>query len=466
MTLVLVVDDVAPLAEQYAYDLRRTGGFEVLIAATGEKALDVLGAAPVDCIVLDLEMPGMDGLEVLRALERKGSQVPVIVYTGTGSYDRCVQAVRLGAYGFIDKGEPMERVVHEIESAMERGRLRAENSALRRQLGRETSLVGGSAAMAELRGIIAKVAPVPSQVLVVGESGSGKELVARDLHRFGPQPSGPFVALNCAALPESLVESELFGHERGAFTGAISTRKGAFEAAERGTLLLDEVGELPLQAQAKLLRVLEERQVTRLGGTRPVKLEARIVAATNRDLEEEVRAGRFREDLYFRLAVHVVRVPPLRERLSDVPALADQFLTGICARFGIRRKKIAPDALDLLMAYEWRRNNVRELRNVVERMIIAADTDLIAPEHVPLEIRSAAAPAAQASVAGLGFQELKAEAERRIIVSALERHDWHVTKTAQALGLADHASLLKIMRRHGIRREGGQRPGTEPSIAG
>jgi DNA-binding NtrC family response regulator len=457
MTLVLVVDDVAPLAEQYAYDLRRTGGYEVLVAPTGEKALEILAAAPVDCVVLDLEMPGMDGFEVLRALERKGSQVPVIVYTGTGSYDRCVQAVRLGAYGFIDKAEPMERVVHEIGSAMERGRLRAENSVLRRQLGRETSLVGGSAAMAELRATIAKVAPVPSQVLIVGESGSGKELVARDLHRFGPNPSGPFVAINCAALPESLVESELFGHERGAFTGAITTRKGAFEAAERGTLFLDEVGELPLQAQAKLLRVLEERQVTRLGGTKPVKVEARIVTATNRDLEAEVRAGRFREDLYFRLAVHVVRVPPLRERLSDIPALAEQFLVGICARFGMRRKKIAPDALDLLMSYEWRRNNVRELRNIVERMIIAADGEVIAPEHVPVEVRSAA-PAAQPAPGGVGFQELKAEAERRIIVSALERHDWHVTRTAQALGLADHASLLKIMRRHGIRREA-QRPG-------
>ena len=199
----------------------------------------------------------------------------------------------------------------------------------------------------------------------------------------GRSPSGPFVAINCAALPESLVESELFGHERGAFTGAISTRKGAFEAAERGTLFLDEIGELPLQAQAKLLRVLEERQVTRLGGTKPVTVEARIVAATNRDLEAEVRAGRFREDLYFRLAVHVVRVPPLRERLSDIPALAEQFVTGICDRFGIRRKKIAADALDLLMAYDWRRNNVRELRNVVERMIIAADGEVIAPEHVP-----------------------------------------------------------------------------------
>jgi transcriptional regulator with GAF, ATPase, and Fis domain len=259
------------------------------------------------------------------------------------------------------------------------------------------------------------------------------------------------VAINCAALPESLVESELFGHERGAFTGAIGTRKGAFEAAERGTLFLDEVGELPLPLQAKLLRVLEERQITRLGGTKPVAIEARIVAATNRDLEAEVRGGRFREDLYFRLAVHTIRVPPLRDRRSDVPALAEQFLTGICARFGVRRKRIAPDAMDLLMAYEWRRNNVRELRNVVERMIIAADGDVIAPEQVPVEIRPAGGPAIGAS-RGQGFQELKAEAERRIIVSALERHEWHVTRTAQALGLADHASLLKIMRRHGIKR--------------
>ena len=465
MTLILVVDDVAPLADQYAYDLRRTGGYEVLTAPTGEKALEVLATAAVDCVVLDLEMPGMDGFEVLRALERKGAQVPVIVYTGTGSYDRCVQAVRLGAYGFIDKAEPMERVVQEIESAMERSRLRSENSALRRQLGRETSMIGGSAAMTELRATIAKVAPVPSQVLIVGESGSGKELVARDLHRFGPHPAGPFVAINCAALPESLVESELFGHERGAFTGAISTRKGAFEAAERGTLFLDEIGELPLQAQAKLLRVLEERQVTRLGGARPVKVEARIVAATNRDLEVEVREGRFREDLYFRLAVHVVRVPPLRERLSDVAALADQFLTGICARFGTRRKRIAPDALDLLMAYEWRRNNVRELRNVVERMIIASDGEVVAPEHVPIEIRSATAPAGPTATGPQGFQELKAEAERRIIISALERNDWHVTRTAEALGLADHASLLKIMRRHGIRREAKQRESSPDGAA-
>ena len=454
MTLVLVVDDVAPLAEQYAFDLRRMGGYEVVIAGDGRRALDLLATTPVDCVILDLEMPGMDGLEVLRALERKGNPVPVIVYTGTGSYDRCVEAIRLGAYGFVDKAEPMPRVVHEIETALERRRLRAEVSTLRRQLGRETSLVGSSAAMVQLREAIARVAPVPSAVLVTGESGTGKELVARDLHRFGRHPSGPFVAINCAALPESLVESELFGHERGAFTGALTTRKGAFESAERGTLFLDEIGELSAPAQAKLLRVLEDRQVTRLGGNRAVAVDARIVAATNRDLDAEIAAGRFRQDLYFRLNVHPIKVPPLRDRISDLPALADQFLTGICARFGVRKKKIAPEALELLMRYDWRRNNVRELRNAVERMIIAADGELIRPEDVPAELRESAPPAAGTNgpSAGGTFQELKAEAERRILVMALERNGWHVSRTAQELGLADHASLLKIMRRHNIRR--------------
>ena len=451
MTLVLVVDDAMPMADQYAYDLRRMGGYEVLTAADGARALELVASAPVDCMILDLEMPGMDGFEVLRALERKGTSVPVIVYTGTGNYDRCVQAMRLGAYGFIDKAEPMQRVVHEIENALERRRLRGELSSLRRQLGRETSLVGGSAAMTRLRETIARVAPIPSPVLVIGESGTGRELVARDLHRFGPNPSGPFVALNCAALPETLVESELFGHERGAFTGAVTTRKGAFEAAEKGTLFLDEVGELPLPMQAKLLRVLEERQLTRLGATRPVVTDARIVAATNRELDQEMAAGRFRQDLYFRLNVHLVKVPPLRDRLSDVPALADQFLTGICTRFGIRKKRIAPEALDLLMAHEWRRNNVRELRNIVERMIIATDQDVITAAEVPLEIRQAGASAA-AAPGGRNLQDLKAEAERRILLSALERNDWHITRTADELGLADHASLLKIMRRLGIRR--------------
>jgi DNA-binding NtrC family response regulator len=454
VTVILVVDDVPAMAEQYAYDLRRIAGHEVIVAGDGRQALERLGGEAVDCILLDLEMPGMDGFEVLRALEHRGSEVPVIVYTGTGNYDRCIQAVRLGAFGFIDKAEPMERVAQEIASAIERRRLRAEVDTLRRRLDAGSSLVGSSAAMVRLREAVARVAPVPSTVLILGESGTGKELVARELHRLGPNPSAPFIAINSAALPDSLIESELFGHERGAFTGAAATRKGAFEAAERGTIFLDEIGELPLASQAKLLRVLEERQVTRLGGSRSVPVQARVVAATNRDLDAEAATGRFRQDLYYRVNVHLVQVPPLRDRLSDVPEIAQKLVTAICDNFGIRKKRLAPETLELLSAWEWRRNNVRELRNVVERMIIAADVEVIGAEQVPSEIRGTQADRAS-SAGSRTFQELKAEAERLILITALERNGWHVTRAAEELGLADHASLLKIMRRHGVRRPSG-----------
>ncbi|HET7598960.1 MAG TPA: sigma-54 dependent transcriptional regulator, partial [Gemmatimonadales bacterium] len=366
MTTVLVVDDVPALAEQYAYDLRRLGGYETTTAHDGADALELLAREPVDCVILDLEMPGVDGFAVLRELERRGSETPVIVYTGTGDFDRCIRAIRLGAYGFVDKAEPMERVVREIEGALERRRLRAEVRALRHELG-DTVLAGSSAPIVRLREAIARLAPYNTPVLVMGESGSGKELVARELHRLGPQPNGPFIALNSAALPEHLVESELFGHERGAFTGAVATRRGAFESAQGGTLFLDEIGELPPAAQAKLLRVLEERTVARLGSTRTIAVDARVVAATNRDLDAEAAAGRFREDLLFRLNAHVLAVPPLRDRLSDVPELVERLAGAICARFGIRPKRIAGEAVELLMRHEWRRNNVRELRNAVER---------------------------------------------------------------------------------------------------
>src|SRR5213594_1982809 len=322
------------MAEQYAYDLKRVGGYATLVAHGGQAALDALEREALDCVILDLEMPGMEGFEVLRAMERRGFRTPVIVYTGTGNYDRCTEAIRLGAQSFIDKAEPMERVVQEVEHALERQRLAAQLAALRGRLELEAPLVGASGAMQRLKDGIGRVAKIPSPVLIMGESGSGKELVARALHRVGPHPAGPFIALNAAALPENLVEDELFGHERGAFTGAGALRKGAFEAASGGTLFLDEIGELPLAAQAKLLRVIEQRQITRLGGNRTVAVTARVVAATNRDLEAEVRASRFREDVYFRLNVHVVRVPALRERLSDIPALVEHLLMVTCARFG------------------------------------------------------------------------------------------------------------------------------------
>ena len=454
MTVILVVDDLPAMAEQYAYDLKRVGGYEPITAIGGAAGLETLTREPIDCVILDLEMPGTDGFEVLRTMRQRGIDVPVIVYTGTGNYDRCIQAIRLGASGFIDKSEPMERVVHEVETALERRRLNGEIASLRKYLATDSPLLGDSPAMQKLKDEITRVAPIPSAVLIVGESGAGKEVVARDVHRLGGHSKEPFLAINCAALPENLIESELFGHERGAFTGAATLRKGAFESAGRGTLFLDEIGELPLPAQAKLLRVLEERQVTRVGASRSLAVHARVLAATNRDLDAEVAAGRFRRDLYFRLNVHVLRVPPLRARMSDVPSLVEHLLSSVCERFSVRRKQLDPRALHALMAYDWRQNNVRELRNIIERMVIAADGETIGPEHVPQEIRDEAPPAStESSGQPQTFLEQKAEAERRIIAVALQRNDWHITRTATELGLSDHSSLLKIMRRHGLSRD-------------
>src|SRR5262245_39132127 len=323
MTTVLIVDDVRAMAEQYAYDLRRISGFDTIVSFDGDDALASLARESIDCVILDLEMPGRDGFDVLRAMRERGIETPVVVYTGTGNYDRCAQAIRLGAYSFVDKSDAVERVAREVENAVERKMLVAEVVELRRYAAEDTALRGASPAMKKLKDAIARVAPIPSTVLIIGESGSGKELVARDVHRLSGREREPFIAVNCAALPESLVESELFGHERGAFTGAHAARKGAFEAAGKGTLFLDEIGELPAAAQAKLLRVLEEHQVVRVGANKPLAVPARVVAATNRDLTEEVKAGRFRQDLLFRLEVHSLRVPPLRERLSDIPELVD-----------------------------------------------------------------------------------------------------------------------------------------------
>ncbi len=474
MSLILIVDDVPAMREQYAYDLKRLGGHETITAASGAEALLVLDREAVDCVILDLELPGVDGFEVLKWLSGRGSTVPVIVYTGTGNYERCVRAVRLGAYGFIDKAEPTERVAREVENALERGRLTREVADLRRRLDDDPALIGGSRALAALRESIARLAAIPSPVLIVGESGSGKELVARALHRQSERARGPFLAVNCAALPDTLVESELFGHEKGAFTGAERARPGAFEAASGGTLLLDEVGDLPGAAQAKLLRVLEEQSVRRIGSTRPIRIDTRVVAATNRDLEREVAAGRFREDLLFRLNVHVARVPPLRERLSDLPALAEHFLARTCERFRVRAKRLSPAAHEALKRHDWKRNNVRELRNAVERMVIACDGEEIGLEHVPAEVRGggaatplrAAAPGDAPAAATAAhavppagprregtLRDLKTTAEREIVLAALERNGWHITRTAAALGLADHASLLKIMKRHGLKRD-------------
>jgi two-component system nitrogen regulation response regulator NtrX len=455
MSLILIIDDVAALRDQYAYDLKRLGGFDTLTAGGGSEGLALLGSEDVDCVILDLEMPGVDGFEVLATLKRKGNKVPVIVYTGTGSYDRCTRAVKLGAYSFIAKDEPLERVVREVENAVAWAGLRSEVSRLRRQSGDDSPLVGASRAAVAMKEQIDRLADIPSAVLILGESGSGKELVARRLHDAGGRALREFVAVNCAALPDTMVESELFGHERGAFTGADRTRKGAFESAGGGTLFLDEIGDLPAGAQAKLLRILEDGLVTRLGSNKGIKVDTRVVAATNRDLETEVATGRFRQDLFYRLNTHVVKVPPLRERLSDVPVLAEHFLTLTCEKFGVRKRSLAPATVKALQGHDWSRNNIRELRNVIERLVIAGDDEVITADLLPADI--SAGPAVMtgggdAARPGGTLKDQKATVERQLILAALERNDWHITNTAAQLGLADHSSLLKIMRRHGLKK--------------
>jgi transcriptional regulator with GAF, ATPase, and Fis domain len=344
----------------------------------------------------------------------------------------------------------MERVEQEVEHAIERHRLRREVFALQAELG-TSALIGRSAAIARLNDDIGRVAHVPSAVLITGESGTGKELVARELHRRGAHPASPFIALNCAALPENLVEAELFGHERGAFTGATGTRKGAFESAADGTLFLDEIGEMPLAMQPKLLRVLEEHTVTRVGSNTAIKVSARVVAATNRDLDHMVKESGFREDLLYRLNVHVIHVPPLRDRREDIPLLAQRFVEMACREFGMLPKQLAPEARELLVSYDWSRNNVRELRNAIERAVVNAGGEMIRAADLPAFVRGEAASTVEPDIASFHVQRMNAE--RRIVIAALEKHEWQITRTAEWLDLADHASLLKIMRRLGIQRE-------------
>lgn len=453
MSRILLVDDVASVAEQYAYDLRRLGDFRTLIASSGPQALELIDGESIDCVILDLEMPGMDGFAVLEELARRGSTIPVIVYTGTGDFDRCARAVRLGAHGFIDKAESMRRVVQEIHNALTHTRLESEVRELRIRVTEDTPLAGDSAGMRALRSTISKLAAIPSPVLVLGESGTGKELVARELHRLSPRDSEPFVALNAAALPENLIESELFGHEKGAFTGADAVRRGAFEAAGSGTVFLDEIGDMPLQAQSKLLRVLEQWEVRRLGGVAAIPVAARVVAATHRDLEQAAEVGDFRTDLFYRLNVHVVLVPPLRDRIEDIPSLSETLIESIASRIGMAPKRLTPGALARLMAEDWRRNNVRELRNVLERMMISAAGADLEAKDVPAEIGSERKTGSAARDGDVQtFKAARAVAERRIVLESLARNEWRVGRAAEELGLADHSSLLKIMRKHGIRR--------------
>ena len=448
---VLLVDDEHNIRRMVGALLQEEG-YEIADAANGAAALAAVRETPPDAILLDLMMPGgPDGMATLEELKRTLPDVPVVMMSGKASLADAVRATKLGAFQFLEKPLTSEGLLVAVRSALELSRARAENRRLHEALGHADPLVGGSAAMDELRALIARIAPTDARVLITGESGTGKELVASAIHRQSGRAAKPFVTVNSAAIPRDLVESELFGHEKGAFTGAGERRLGRFELADGGTLFLDEVGDLGQEAQAKLLRVLETGVIERVGGERPVTVDVRVIAATNKDLARATREGKFRDDLLFRLNVLPVHIPPLRERTEDIAPLVRHFLTRQAARLG-RHFTVDAGALQLLVTYRWP-GNVRELGNLMERLAILAATDAITAEEVLRVLPPDAVSAGGAGTAPAGPDVPLAEAldryERQLIAAALSAATGNVADAARRLS-TDRANLYRRMRRLGL----------------
>jgi two-component system nitrogen regulation response regulator NtrX len=374
---LLIVDD-EPSVRKSLVDTLRDEGYQVSSLGSAEEALSWIQKSPPDLVLLDIWLPGMDGIAALERMKKLMPDLAVVMISGHGSIEAAVRATKLGAYDFIEKPPSQERLTLVVRHALDQARLDKENLQLRQTLQKRYEIIGGSAALADIQQKICSVAPTNGRVLICGESGTGKELVARAIHQQSPRREKPFVEVNCAAIPEDLIESELFGHEKGSFTGATAKRRGKFEIGDGGTIFLDEVGDMSLRTQAKVLRVLEEQRFERVGGVESITVDVRVLAASNKDLEEEIRAGRFREDLYYRLNVVPLNVPPLRERGNDIPLLANHFLREFCAEYGRREKTISASAMEVLKDYHWP-GNVRELKNLIERLIIMVSSNTISP---------------------------------------------------------------------------------------
>jgi two-component system nitrogen regulation response regulator NtrX len=442
---ILIVDDEESIGRSLA-GILEDEGFRTAAVQDGESALARVRAADgPDLVLLDIAMPGTDGLTVLETIRAERPDLPVVMMSGHGTIETAVKATRLGAYDFLEKPLSFDKLLLTIEHALERVRLREENLRLRGESLRAREILGSSEPIARLKMQIAQAAPTNGWVLITGENGTGKELVARQIHLRSRRADGPFVDVNCAAIPEELIESELFGHERGAFTGAIARKRGRFELAHRGTLFLDEIADMSLMTQAKILRILQEQKFERVGGTEPIEVDVRVIAATNKDLQKEIAAGRFREDLFYRLNVIPFHVPPLRERREDIPALVEAFATEFCADSGVRPKVITPEAMARLQAQPWQ-GNVRELRNVVERLVLMTPGPRIEAEDVP-EAGPAGAPVAPPADGSL--EEARRAFEREFLVARLREHGWNISRTADAIGLA-RETLSRKVRAHGI----------------
>src|SRR5688572_8546272 len=413
---VLIVDDEAGVRTALSGVLRDEG-YQVEAVESGEACLDRVTRVPYDVIVLDIWLPGLDGLATLERLRQRHVDSPVVMISGHGNIESAVRAIKMGAFDFVEKPLSLEKTVLVIGNAVRQRRLEAENRALRAHVDRRLAMVGESYVMAQLREQVAMAAPTNGRVLIYGENGTGKELVARSVHALSRRRGGAFIEVNCAAIPEELIESELFGHIKGAFTGALSDRRGKFELADGGTLFLDEIGDMSLKTQAKVLRALQEQVVEPVGGTTSVKVDVRVLAATNKELPGEIRAGRFREDLYFRLNVIPIFVPPLRDRADDITMLAEHFMAELAREYGRRAKRLDPGAALGLRSYRWP-GNVRELRNVIERLMIMVPGDVITLSDLSFLDGTAIGVSDEAG-ASLPLHEARERFERDYILRAL-----------------------------------------------
>jgi two-component system nitrogen regulation response regulator NtrX len=430
--VILVVDDEPGILEALR-GILEDEDYQPLLAESGEEALKILRKKAVDLLLLDIWLPGKDGIDILREVKKFAPDLPVIMMSGHGTIETAVRSTKLGAYDFIEKPLSLEKTVLVIRHALEQRRLQAENLALREKMEKSDTILGTSTAIEELRKQIAVAAPSQGRVLVTGENGTGKEMIARNIHRLSPRSGHAFVEVNCAAIPEELIESELFGHERGAFTGAVSRRKGKFELAHRGTIFLDEIGDMSVRTQAKVLRVLEGQPFERIGGSTPIQVDGRVIAATNKNLDEMISRGLFREDLFYRLNVIPFHVPPLRERKEDIPLLAEHFLRLFSLQTGQKVKTLSSEAVDLLKEYPWP-GNIRELKNLAERLVIMIPGETIRRDGIPLPGGSST-PAAEKEQTPLSFREARLDFESSFLRRALARNGWNVARTARELKL-------------------------------
>jgi len=450
---ILVIDDESAIRDSMRMILEYEG-YEFSGAGTGEEGIAIVEREAVDLVYLDIKMPGMDGLEVLGKLKAVAPAVPVVMISGHGTVATAVEATKLGAFDFIEKPLATERILLAIRNAIETSRLRDENVSLRGAIEPRHEIVGASPALREVFEAVRRAAPTSATVLIRGESGVGKELVARMIHRNSLRARERFVQVNCAAIPDELIESELFGHEKGSFTGATDKQVGKFELADRGTIFLDEVGDMSLKTQAKVLRVLQEGEVERLGSSRTLKVDVRVIAATNKELEREIEKGQFREDLFFRLSVIPIAIAPLRERAEDIPALVRHFADVFTRENNFRPKRFTPEAVQALQRARWK-GNVRELRNAIERLIIMTPGDVVDVADLPESVRPAspAAPPPEESADRPGtLREFKESAERAFLIEKLRENDWNISKTAETIG-TPRSNLYKKLEQYNIRQE-------------